>query len=80
MDDSWIENNIPVFHTITEGPGELALTAGDVATMVEQVDGEWYRGTCKGASGFFPASFVQVLVSFCFKIVIMIQQSLFKHC
>lgn len=63
-------------HTITEGQGELALTAGDVATMVEQVDSEWYRGTCKGVTGFFPANFVQVLVRFCFEILMMIQQSL----
>lgn len=49
-----------LFHT--EGPGELGLTAGDVVTMVEQVDSEWYRGTCRGASGFFPVNFVKVLV------------------
>lgn len=74
----WIEI-ADLFHTIPEGPGELALTAGDVATMVEQVDSEWYRGTCKGATGFFPANFVQVLVRFCLEILMMmIQQSLKK--
>ncbi|KAM6938641.1 SH3 domain-containing protein 19-like [Lycodopsis pacificus] len=45
----------------TEGPGELGLRAGDVVTMVEQVDSEWYRGTCRGSSGFFPANYVKVL-------------------
>lgn len=50
-----------IFDFSPEGPGELALRAGDVATMVEQVDSEWYSGTCRGASGFFPASFVKVL-------------------
>ncbi|XP_068583801.1 SH3 domain-containing protein 19 isoform X2 [Cebidichthys violaceus] len=44
-----------------EGPGELGLRAGDVVTMVEQVDSEWYRGTCKGSTGFFPANYVKVL-------------------
>ncbi|XP_075948114.1 SH3 domain-containing protein 19 [Anarhichas minor] len=44
-----------------EGPGELGLRAGDVVTMVEQVDSEWYRGTCRGSSGFFPANYVKVL-------------------
>lgn len=48
----------------TEGPGELGLRAGDIVTMVEQVDNEWYRGTCRGSSGFFPANYVKVLVSF----------------
>ncbi|XP_029290419.1 SH3 domain-containing protein 19 isoform X2 [Cottoperca gobio] len=44
-----------------EGPGELGLRAGDVVTMVEQVDSEWYRGTCRGSSGFFPANYVKIL-------------------
>ncbi|XP_042341564.1 SH3 domain-containing protein 19 isoform X2 [Plectropomus leopardus] len=44
-----------------EGPGELGLRAGDVVTKVEQVDSEWYRGTCRGSTGFFPANYVKVL-------------------
>ncbi|XP_068445071.1 SH3 domain-containing protein 19 [Clinocottus analis] len=44
-----------------EGEGELGLKAGDVVTMVEQLDSEWYRGTCKGATGFFPVNYVKVL-------------------
>ncbi|XP_032394989.1 SH3 domain-containing protein 19 [Etheostoma spectabile] len=44
-----------------EGPGELALRAGDVVTMVEQLDSEWYTGTCRGSTGFFPVSYVKVL-------------------
>ncbi|XP_073334363.1 SH3 domain-containing protein 19 [Pagrus major] len=44
-----------------EGPGELGLRAGDVVTMVEQVDSEWYRGTCRGSTGFFPVNYVKVL-------------------
>ncbi|XP_071359657.1 SH3 domain-containing protein 19 isoform X2 [Trachinotus anak] len=46
---------------IPEGPGELGLRAGDVVTMVEQVDSEWYRGTCRGSTGFFPINYVKVL-------------------
>ncbi|XP_074539580.1 SH3 domain-containing protein 19 isoform X2 [Halichoeres trimaculatus] len=45
------------------GPGELGLRAGDVVTMVEQVDSEWYRGTCRGSTGFFPINHVKVLAS-----------------
>ncbi|CAJ1052509.1 SH3 domain-containing protein 19 isoform X1 [Xyrichtys novacula] len=44
-----------------EGPGELGLRAGDVVTNVEQVDNEWYNGTCRGSTGFFPISHVKVL-------------------
>uniref|UniRef100_A0A672GI17 SH3 domain containing 19 n=1 Tax=Salarias fasciatus TaxID=181472 RepID=A0A672GI17_SALFA len=47
-----------------KGPGELGLRAGDVVTMVEQVDSEWYKGTCRGSAGFFPINYVKVLVSF----------------
>ncbi|XP_041642207.1 SH3 domain-containing protein 19 isoform X2 [Cheilinus undulatus] len=44
-----------------ESPGELSLRAGDIVTMVEQVDSEWYRGTCRGSTGFFPINHVKVL-------------------
>ncbi|KAM6940703.1 SH3 domain-containing protein 19 [Xenentodon cancila] len=46
---------------IQEGPGELGLRAGDVVTGVEQVDSQWYRGTCRGSTGFFPISYVKFL-------------------
>ncbi|KAG7461713.1 hypothetical protein MATL_G00194060 [Megalops atlanticus] len=44
-----------------EGAGELALRTGDTVSMVERVDGEWYRGTCRGSSGIFPVNHVKVL-------------------
>uniref|UniRef100_A0A8C5A2L4 SH3 domain containing 19 n=1 Tax=Gadus morhua TaxID=8049 RepID=A0A8C5A2L4_GADMO len=43
------------------GPEELGLRAGDVAIMVEQVDNDWYKGTCRGNTGFFPVNYVNVL-------------------
>ncbi|XP_010886585.2 SH3 domain-containing protein 19 isoform X1 [Esox lucius] len=46
-----------------EGPGELGLRVGDVVTDVEQVDREWYRGSCRGSSGFFPVTYVKVLLN-----------------
>ncbi|KAK2817205.1 hypothetical protein Q5P01_025396 [Channa striata] len=53
---------VQVIHDfIPEGPGELSLRAGDVVTMVEQVDSEWYRGTCRGSTGFFPINYVKPL-------------------
>uniref|UniRef100_A0AAV2LKD1 SH3 domain-containing protein n=1 Tax=Knipowitschia caucasica TaxID=637954 RepID=A0AAV2LKD1_KNICA len=55
---------VKVLHDFNpENPGELGLKAGDVVTMVEQVDSEWYRGTCRGSSGFFPINYVQVQYS-----------------
>ncbi|XP_046901905.1 SH3 domain-containing protein 19 isoform X2 [Hypomesus transpacificus] len=53
---------VQVLHDFTpEGPSELGLRAGDVVTVVEQVDSDWYRGTCRGSSGFFPVSYAKVL-------------------
>ncbi|XP_064200663.1 SH3 domain-containing protein 19-like isoform X2 [Anguilla rostrata] len=51
---------VQVLHDFTpEGPGELALRAGDMVSMVERVDGDWYRGTCRGSSGIFPVNHVK---------------------
>ncbi|TWW58790.1 SH3 domain-containing protein 19 ADAM-binding protein, partial [Takifugu flavidus] len=50
-----------VYDFSPEGPGELSLRAGDVVTMVEQVDTEWYTGTCRGTTGFFPITYVKIL-------------------
>ncbi|XP_038127829.1 SH3 domain-containing protein 19 [Cyprinodon tularosa] len=44
-----------------EGPRELSLRAGDVVTEVEQVDSEWYLGTCNGSTGYFPINYVTIL-------------------
>ncbi|XP_051939588.1 SH3 domain-containing protein 19 isoform X1 [Hippocampus zosterae] len=54
--------NVQALHDFTpEGPGELGLKAGDIINMVERVDSEWYKGTCKGSTGYFPVNFVKVL-------------------
>lgn len=50
-----------LYDFVPEGPSELSLKAGDVVTGVEQVDSQWYRGTCNGSAGFFPINYVQVL-------------------
>lgn len=55
-----------VYFLLQGGPGELSLRAGDVVTMVEQVDSEWFRGTCRGSTGFFPRNYVKPLVSYFF--------------
>ncbi|KAJ8399231.1 hypothetical protein AAFF_G00412690 [Aldrovandia affinis] len=34
---------------------------GDLVSMVEWVDSEWCRGTCRGSAGIFPVSYVRVL-------------------
>lgn len=48
---------------LVEGAGELHLTAGDVIDQVEQLDSEWYLGTLRGVTGFFPINYVKEMVS-----------------
>ncbi|KAJ8262149.1 hypothetical protein GJAV_G00163000 [Gymnothorax javanicus] len=51
-----------VLHDFTpEGPNELALRVGDMVSMVEKVDNEWYHGTCRGSSGIFPINHIKML-------------------
>ncbi|KAL7855843.1 hypothetical protein AOLI_G00194470 [Acnodon oligacanthus] len=50
-----------VFDFTPEGPGELGLRAGDMVTNVEQLDSEWYLGSCRGITGFFPINYVRPL-------------------
>lgn len=52
---------VAVYDFIPEGPGELHLKAGDVVGQVEQLDSEWYLGTLRGATGFFPINYVKVM-------------------
>lgn len=47
-----------------EGPGELTLKAGDVVSNVEQLDSDWYMGTCRNMTGFFPINYVKTLNHF----------------
>ncbi|XP_073670515.1 SH3 domain-containing protein 19 isoform X3 [Paramisgurnus dabryanus] len=44
-----------------EGPGELGLKAGDVVSNVEQLDSDWYMGTCRNITGFFPVNYAKPL-------------------
>ncbi|XP_051558433.1 SH3 domain-containing protein 19 [Myxocyprinus asiaticus] len=50
-----------LYDFIPDGPGELALKAGDVVSNVEQLDSDWYMGTCRNITGFFPINYVKSL-------------------
>nr|XP_031545543.1 endophilin-A2 isoform X2 [Vicugna pacos] len=45
-----------------ENDGELGFHEGDIITLTNQIDENWYEGMLHGQSGFFPLSYVQVLV------------------
>lgn len=45
-----------------QNDGELDFKEGDVIELTSQIDENWFEGTVRGKSGFFPISYVQVLV------------------
>ncbi|XP_023346476.1 endophilin-A [Eurytemora carolleeae] len=46
-----------------ENAGELGFKEGDIITLKQKLDDNWFEGTLNGKSGFFPINYVTVLVN-----------------
>ena len=44
--------------------GELKLKKGDIIVVLDRSDANWWRGTCNGKEGMFPAPYVTELQTF----------------
>ncbi|KAJ8002965.1 hypothetical protein DPEC_G00164430 [Dallia pectoralis] len=51
-----------IYRFVAENEGELGFKEGDLIILTNRIDDNWYEGMISGDSGFFPISYVNVIV------------------
>lgn len=60
MDEEVVILAEAVWDHVAMEPEELAFRAGDVIEVLDNLDKDWWWGSCRGEHGWFPAAFVRV--------------------
>ncbi|XP_034186585.2 rho guanine nucleotide exchange factor 3 isoform X2 [Osmia lignaria lignaria] len=63
MDEEVVILAEAVWDHVAMEPEELAFRAGDVIEVLDNLDKDWWWGSCRGEHGWFPAAFVRLRVS-----------------
>ncbi|CAI9733753.1 endophilin-A3-like isoform X1 [Octopus vulgaris] len=45
-----------------ENEGELGFSEGDIIDLIQKVDDNWFEGSIRGQTGYFPVNYVEVIV------------------
>uniref|UniRef100_A0A8C5YA41 SH3 domain-containing protein 19 n=1 Tax=Microcebus murinus TaxID=30608 RepID=A0A8C5YA41_MICMU len=61
-----VDSSVPHAVVLHDFPAEqfddLNLTSGEIVYLLEKIDTDWYRGSCRNRTGIFPANYVKVIV------------------
>ncbi|KAI4472483.1 hypothetical protein M0802_016779 [Mischocyttarus mexicanus] len=51
-----------LYDFIPESEGELGFKENETITLIQKIDENWYEGSLNGRKGYFPVTYVQVVV------------------